>query len=126
MPTTLNHQPKPPIRPPLGLPPAAAAQWIAVIETAGRCCQCTGECGRPHRRTDGRCPVEHAGYANNNRPLHVAPADALPAPYADPADLDLRAWCDACFTGAARLARRTAEAHQAETAAANTPALFDL
>ncbi|MFI1183368.1 hypothetical protein ACH4UT_27995 [Streptomyces sp. NPDC020799] len=107
-------------------PIVAADLFRAVMARAGGRCQCEGQCGHPHAKTDGRCPREHDHYASKHKApvrLMAAPADPLTAELsaaALPAG-ELRAWCPGCYTAARRLARNT----QA-TAAPAQDGLFDL
>jgi hypothetical protein len=102
------------------------------MNTAGFCCQCTGQCGKTHNKTAGRCDRAHGALA----PVHGGRILLLAAP-ADPAALTqpahrlvtlptsaLAAWCPACHDGA-----RTRAAKQQRTAALpppDTEALFTL
>ena len=107
-------------------PIAYAAVWRAVMQAAGYRCQCTGQCGNPHKNSSGRCPREHDQCASKHRgPVHLAaaPADfsqgqrmaaALPAG-------SLRAWCPDCHDAARRAAARAARRQQSGQAG-----LFDL
>ncbi|MFD9814483.1 hypothetical protein [Streptomyces sp. NPDC059080] len=106
-------------------PIAYADLWRPVMEAAGWRCWCTGQCGTPHRKSDGRCPRTHDGYTSKHGGwvrLIAAPADPSVPPLAaaqlPPADL--RAWCPACHTGATRAHRKT------HTAPPQTDGLFDL
>lgn len=106
-------------------PLAAVGTWLPVMETAGWRCQCAGECGNAHAKTDGRCPREHDGYTSKHGRrvrLMAAPAD-VSTPPAQAVTLpasELRAWCPDCHTAAARKART------ATAAPAEAPGLFDL
>ncbi|MFF7202053.1 hypothetical protein [Streptomyces sp. NPDC008141] len=105
-------------------PLAAVNTWIPVMEAAGRRCQCTGECGNPHTRGEGRCPREHDSYTSKHGRrvrLMAAPADPSTPPTQAvrlPAS-QLRAWCPECYAAAIRRARTA-------TPAAEAPGLFDL
>ncbi|MFF9772021.1 hypothetical protein ACF1GT_36635 [Streptomyces sp. NPDC014636] len=107
-------------------PLAAVATWLPVMEAAGYRCQCSGECGNAHAKTDGRCPREHDGYTSKHGHLvrlMAAPADASTPPARAvtlPAS-DLRAWCPECYLAATRRARA-----QAAPPADDAPGLFDL
>ncbi|MGX9228027.1 hypothetical protein ACWV95_20755 [Streptomyces albus] len=58
-------------------PIAYAAVWRAVMQAAGYRCQCTGQCGNPHKNSSGRCPREHDQCASKRRgPVHLAAAPA--------------------------------------------------
>ncbi|WP_030806003.1 hypothetical protein [Streptomyces sp. NRRL S-337] len=86
-------------------PIAAATVFRAVMTAAAWRCQCTGVCGQPHAKSDGRCPREHDGYADK----HGGPIRLLAAP-ADPHTPEreavalparaLRAWCPGCHAAA--------------------------
>ncbi|MDX3594124.1 hypothetical protein PV749_23685 [Streptomyces sp. ID03-2B] len=105
-------------------PLVAADLFRTVMEAAGGRCQCTGQCGQPHAKTDRRCPREHDSYAGRHRGpvrLMAAAADLTLTEReaaALPADR-LRAWCPGCFTETRR-SRRTTEP------AAEQGGLFDL
>ncbi|MEU4932734.1 hypothetical protein AB0G54_40645 [Streptomyces yokosukanensis] len=105
-------------------PLAAVDIWWPVMEVAGYRCQCTGECGNPHAKTEGRCPREHDAYTSKHGHrirLMAAPTDPLTPPVkaaALPVG-ELRAWCPECHTAAARRVRAAAPADEA-------PGLFDL
>ncbi|MGD3107553.1 hypothetical protein [Streptomyces sp. YGL11-2] len=107
-------------------PIAYAALWRPVMDAAGWRCQCTGQCGTPHRKGDGRCVREHDRHASKHRsPIHLiaAPADPTTPPLAA-ARLKaryLRAWCPDCHTAAGRAARKTRN-----SAPAQDTCLFDL
>ncbi|MFE2758502.1 hypothetical protein [Streptomyces halstedii] len=93
--------------------PIVATDLFRTVMTAadGRC-QCTGQCGQPHAKTDGRCPREHDTYAGKHGgPVRLMAAAADPIlndreAAALPADR-LRAWCPGCFTAAQRAAQNT-------------------
>ncbi|MFJ2180825.1 hypothetical protein ACIOJG_09365 [Streptomyces anulatus] len=95
------------------LPLAATSLFRAVMVTAGWRCQCTGQCGQAHAKTDRRCPREHDSYAGKHggpvRLMAAAADAALTEREAAtlPADR-LRAWCPGCFTDTRR-SRRTTE-----------------
>ncbi|MEU6959943.1 hypothetical protein [Streptomyces chrestomyceticus] len=96
------------------VPIACADLFRAVMTAAGWRCQCTGQCGQPHAKTERRCPREHDSYvgkAGGWVRLVAAPADptvpeqqaaAVPA-------ARLRAWCPACL----RAARKSAAVNAA-------------
>ncbi|MEU2472056.1 hypothetical protein ABZ601_13260 [Streptomyces sp. NPDC012842] len=106
-------------------PIVAAGLFRTVMDAAGGRCQCTGQCGQPHAKTDGRCPREHDAYAGK----HGGPT-RLMAAAADPSLTDhqaaslpaarLRAWCPGCFTAAQRTTHHIDEQH------AEQSGLFDL
>ncbi|MBZ6175945.1 hypothetical protein KVH24_25790 [Streptomyces olivaceus] len=106
-------------------PLAGVGTWRPVMEAAGHRCQCSGQCGNAHAKTDGRCPREHDGYTSKHGHrvrLMAAPADPLTPPVTavtlPPGEL--RAWCPECHTAAARRARTTAGPVD------DAPGLFDL
>ncbi|AIV35984.1 hypothetical protein [Streptomyces sp. CCM_MD2014] len=105
-------------------PLAAVGTWRPVMEAAGHRCQCSGQCGNEHAKTDGRCPRKHDGYTSKHGHrvrLMAAPADPLTPPVKavtlPPGEL--WAWCPECHTAAARRARTT-------TPVDDAPGLFDL
>jgi hypothetical protein len=105
-------------------PLAAVDVWRPVMEAAGYRCQCTGQCGNEHAKTEGRCAREHDGYTSKHGHrvrLMAAPVDPLTqhsvAVTLPPGEL--RAWCPECHTAAARRARTAVPAEDA-------PGLFDL
>jgi hypothetical protein len=94
------------------------------MEAAGFRCQCTGECGNPHAKGEGRCEREHDGYTSKHGSrvrLLAFPADVLAsavrAVTVPPGEM--LAWCPGCFTAAQRAARRA-------SVPAEEPGLFDL
>jgi hypothetical protein len=101
-------------------PIVGADLFAAVMGAADGRCWCTGQCGHPHTKTEGRCLKSHdSGGAH----LIAAPADpgtgeraavALPA-------AGLRAWCPTCLTGARRATQRAAK-----TPSTDQCSLFDL
>ncbi|MFH9211444.1 hypothetical protein [Streptomyces globisporus] len=100
------------------MPLAATSLFRAVMVAAGWRCQCTGQCGHGHTRTEGRCRHAHGGPVL----LMAAPAD-LATPDRIAATLpaqDLRAWCPGCHTAAQRLA------HRGSAHGPRQPGLFDL
>ncbi|MEV5880726.1 hypothetical protein AB0L75_42450 [Streptomyces sp. NPDC052101] len=87
-----------------------AGGWAVVVDRAGRQCECSGQCGATHRKTEGRCDATHGGYAGKGCPpvrLEVAPEDpSVPEHTAARMTPDqLMAWCPKCRAGAARKAR---------------------
>lgn len=101
--------------------------WHAITGTrdarvgdAGQRCECTGQCGREHRREpDGRCHVLD-GPAHR---LVIAPA-APGLPWTTAARLPsdaLTVWCPTCLTDAERAAR----SHTAHHHASGQPAMFN-
>jgi len=103
---------QPPIR---TRPIAHAAQWSAVMETAGYVCQCTGACGCRHSRTGGRCDAWHDGH-RHGKPVRLiaAPEDlSLTAREAVTVPTEeLRAWCPSCYNDARRRASATRQERQ--------------
>lgn len=90
--------------------------WEAVMNTAGYVCQCTGQCGKTHRQSQGRCDRAHGQRAA----VHGGHIVLLAAP-ADPAHLTLpphrvaalpvtalAAWCPACHDSARNRATKQA------------------
>ncbi|MFJ7968533.1 hypothetical protein [Streptomyces sp. NPDC096324] len=103
-------------------PLAAVATWLPVMEAAGRRCQCSGQCGNPHAKGEGRCPREHDGYTSKHGHrirLMAAPADPSmpPTRAVTLPPSELRAWCPECYTAAIR---------RAAAPAVEAPGLFDL
>ena len=105
--------------------------WEAVMATAGHRCQCTGQCGATHSKSQGRCHHEHGHYATKHGGrvlLLAAPTDpsemALPAHRlaALPARR-LAAWCAPCHDHA-RASATKAAAVTAAHAAQQPDALF--
>ncbi|WP_189845951.1 hypothetical protein [Streptomyces rubiginosohelvolus] len=92
------------------LPLAATSLFRAVMVTADWRCQCTGQCGHRHTRTENRCPRTHGGRVL----LMAAPADpSIPeraAVVLPPGEL--RAWCSGCHIAARRTATRAELAWQ--------------
>ncbi|MFB8383067.1 hypothetical protein [Streptomyces rubiginosohelvolus] len=82
------------------LPLAATSLFRAVMVAADWRCQCTGQCGHRHTRTEDRCQRTHGGRVL----LMAAPADPS-TPDRDAAALPaaaLRVWCPGCHTAARR------------------------
>jgi len=111
-------------------PIAATDTWHTVMAAAGHRCQCTGQCGQRHARTQGRCDHTHGGYAGGHTTrLLAAPADpaqlALPTHHLAtlPAEA-LTAWCPACHDTARARAVRAARQATADRFADDSPALF--
>lgn len=107
-------------------PLTGTATWRPVMRAAGYRCQCTGACGNPHTKGQGRCPHEHDHYTSKHGHrvrLIAAPADPLATAVTAAAlhASKLLAWCPDCHTAAARAARRAASSPAAET-----PGLFEL
>lgn len=108
-------------------PIVAASLFRTVMAAAGGRCQCEGECGQPHAKSDGRCPRKHDQYASkHSAPVRLMAAAANPlTPDRQAAALSasgLRAWCPQCFTAARRCAQRRA----ASAPSADQCGLFDL
>lgn len=105
-------------------PLSGVGTWRPVMRAAGYRCQCTGQCGNPHAKSDGRCPREHDAPSSKRGHLVrllAAPADPLTPPVAAaslPAG-ELRAWCPECHSAAVRAARRAKPT-------VGVPGLFDL
>lgn len=89
----------------MSAPIAGGALFAAVMAAAGGRCHCTGQCGNPHTRTEGRCLKTH-----DTGPVRLIAAPADPATSErDAVTLPasgLRAWCPACLTGAQRAATK--------------------
>ncbi|MGD6753815.1 hypothetical protein [Streptomyces sp. BH105] len=107
-------------------PITGTAVFNPVMQAAGYRCQCTGQCGNPHRKGEGRCPHEHDGYTSKHGRrvrLIAAPADPLATSVAAATTpvSDLRAWCPDCHTAAARAAKR-----QLPATSTDQCGLFDL
>ncbi|WP_129286475.1 hypothetical protein [Streptomyces sp. GZWMJZ-114] len=106
-------------------PLAGLSTWRPVMRAAGFRCQCTGACGNPHAKSEGRCPREHDAYTSKHGErvrLIAAPADPLTrevAAAATPVGA-LLAWCAPCHSAATRAARRAA------APVADVPGLFEL
>jgi len=95
-----------PIHDPFRAPLVGADTWTRVLGEAGWRCECTGECGRPHAKSEGRCLVEHGrGHRLIAAPINpaVSVVRATSAP--------LMAWCSGC----ADLAKRIAATHPDST-----------
>ncbi|MGW0534205.1 hypothetical protein [Streptomyces sp. NPDC003032] len=110
----------------MSAPIVAAALFNTVMESAGRRCQCAGECGNLHAKGKGRCPHEHDGYTSKHgRRVRLIAASADPLASAVAAAglsaKQLRAWCPDCLTAAARAAKR-----QLPTTSTDQCGLFDL
>ncbi|PWI43295.1 hypothetical protein [Streptomyces sp. ICBB 8177] len=106
-------------------PLAAVDVWLPVMRAAGFRCQCAGECGNEHAKSEGRCPREHDAYTSRHG--HRIRLMAAPANPATPAAVavtlapgELRAWCPECHTAARTRARTAVVRGDA------APALFEL
>jgi hypothetical protein len=102
--------------------------WETVMTKAGRTCQCTGQCGKTHAKTTGRCDRQHGAYAavrGGHIVLLAAPADPTQLALAPhraallPATA-LMAWCAGCHNQARTRAAKTATSTPGDDA----PALF--
>lgn len=103
-------------------PIAAAALWREVIEAAAGWCQCTGGCGRQHRKSaGGRCERMDSPLS----PLRAVPRElAEPAAAAALPASALHALCGPCADGLARCQHRTAAAAAAAGLATASDVLF--
>ncbi|MGW1129256.1 hypothetical protein [Streptomyces sp. NPDC002526] len=91
-------------------PIAATDLFRKVMHAANWRCQCTGQCGQRHARTEGRCSRSHS----TTTPLMAAPSDPATsdrAAVAVPAE-GLRAWCSGCHSAARNTVRRPAPVTQ--------------
>lgn len=104
---------------PFRAPMIGARIWEETMTAAQWCCQCSGQCGRAHAKTNGRCGVVH-GTAHR---LAVVAADPLATLAAAVTAIERLALCAACETGARRAAI-AAKATQTSTDATQ-PDLFD-
>jgi hypothetical protein len=105
-------------------PIAAGDIWQPVIDRAGGRCQCTGACGKKHADKDkkpGRCEHEQGQRVSRlgEVKLIAAPEDA--AEHFPPAGSPLLAWCQPCYDGRRRIARRAVK-----TAPPQDAGLFDV
>lgn len=105
-----------PFRPPM----IGAATWERAMVAAGWRCECTGECGKTHAKSEGRCPTGHG----SSHPLAVVAADPTASLVVAVTTTDVVALCAGCQTAIKRIATKAAEA----AAAARTDQLdlFDL
>jgi hypothetical protein len=85
-----------PFRPPM----IGAATWQTVLSGAGWRCECTGRCGKPHRKTEGRCGTVH-GAAHR---LAAVPADPTVTLTAAVTTASLVALCAGCEIATRRAA----------------------
>jgi len=90
-----------PFRPPM----IGAWIWEETMIAAEWCCECTGQCGKPHTKTAGRCGTVH----DTAHRLAVVAADPLATLTAAVTGADLVALCASCETGAHRAATNAAE-----------------
>ncbi|WP_327655633.1 hypothetical protein [Streptomyces sp. NBC_00483] len=105
-------------------PLTGTTTWRPVMAAAGFRCQCTGQCGTPHAKGEGRCLHEHDGYTSKHGRrvrLIAAPVDPLASAVTAAAlpAAELVAWCPDCHAAAARRARRAISSPAAEA-----PGLF--
>lgn len=105
-----------PFRPPM----VGAETWQRVMTEAGWRCECTGQCGKAHVKTEGRCGTDHG----SQHPLAVVAADPTASLHAAVTGAELVALCAGCQAGAKRAAIKAAE--QATAARIDQLDLFDL
>ena len=84
--------------------------WADVMKRAGEVCECSGQCGATHRKTEGRCDARHGAYAGKGCPpirLEAAPEDpTIPEHIAARMTADqLMAWCAKCRADAVNKAK---------------------
>lgn len=87
--------------------------WRQVVANAGGTCQCAGQCGKTHSRTEGRCDMTEG---RRDQHLIAAPL-VLPCLFHVAAALKadgLIALCVTCFGGRNRLAGKTPKAPASE------------
>jgi hypothetical protein len=92
--------------------------WADVTKRAGEVCECSGQCGTTHRKTEGRCDARHGAYGGKGCPpvrLEVAPEDpTIPEHIAARMTADqLMAWCAKCRAGAVNKAKGPARGKKA-------------
>ncbi|WP_406289548.1 hypothetical protein [Embleya sp. NBC_00896] len=92
------------IQPPI----VGGALWAAVMTRENSMCGCTGECGKRHADTQGRCD-RHDGLIVAPRDLSVALVVAVGL---GPADLTT--WCERCHRPARSAALKTTGTERAE------------
>ncbi|MGW1990115.1 hypothetical protein [Embleya sp. NPDC001921] len=98
-------------------PPIVGAElWSAVATRESGTCGCTGQCGRRHKDTNGRCD-RHDGLIVGPRDLAASLTVAVGLGSAD-----LTTWCERCH-GPARGAACKAAARE-HTAESKTQPLF--
>ncbi|MGW4954567.1 DUF4031 domain-containing protein [Streptomyces parvulus] len=119
--SVVSGEPKPP-SPVFG----HAGGWSVVMQRAGECCQCTGQCGATHRKSAGRCDARHGAYGGKGHPpirLEVAPEDPTIPEYAAARMTpdQLMAWCAGCRSGAVKKAKPP----QGKKVPAQVESLFD-
>lgn len=94
-----------------------AAAWRDVMNRAAWQCECTGQCGRPHLKTLGRCGVLHS----TAHRLAVVTTDPL-ATLTDAVNgADLTALCASCEIAIGRAAKSARDSD-----ACAQPDLFDI
>ncbi|MGW9437977.1 hypothetical protein [Streptomyces sp. NPDC055607] len=94
-------------------PIAAGNVWQPVVDRAGGRCQCTGQCGRKHADKDrkpGRCEHEQGQHISRVGEIKLIAATQEMDPRYPPASGALLAWCQPCYDGRRRIARREAKA----------------
>ncbi|MGY4768957.1 hypothetical protein ACXC9Q_18755 [Kribbella sp. CWNU-51] len=109
-----------PIHDPFWPPLVGADTWSRVLGEAGWRCECTGDCGRPHTKSEHRCPVDH-GLKHR---LSVVPSDPTVTLTKAVTGAELVAMCPACATGAKRLAEAASD--EATNPTTDQLGLFDL
>ena len=97
------------------IPMGATKAWMETVQTAGLFCQCTGRCGRGHRKSNGRCDCELTEYSTVR--LYAVPLK--------PGSPELIALCGECLDRCEALARKAA-AEAAQARADQAPSLLDL
>jgi hypothetical protein len=93
-----------------------ADTWTDAMSRADFRCECTGECGKPHTKTKGRCGTVH-GTAHQLAAVASDPLATLSQAVSATALVALCAPCETAVRRAARTARDDAVAAQ--------PDLFD-
>src|SRR5439155_6458166 len=105
-----------PFRPPM----IGAETWQSVMVAAGWRCECTGQRGKGHLKTAGRCGIDHG----SAHPLAVTAADPTASVHSAVTGAELVALCAGCHAGAKRAAIKAAE--QAAADHTDQRDLFDL
>ncbi|WP_350279315.1 hypothetical protein [Kribbella sp. HUAS MG21] len=95
-----------PFRPPM----VGAETWQSAMVAAGWRCECTGQCGKGHVKTAGRCGTNHG----SAHPLAVDAADPTASLHAAVTGAELVALCAGCQAGAKRAATKAAEQDAAD------------
>lgn len=85
-----------PFRPPM----IGAQTWQTVLSGAGWRCECTGQCGKPHTKTQRRCGIVHSAAHR----LAAVPADPTVTLTAAVTGAALVALCAGCETATRRAA----------------------